>query len=389
MPNPAPASPPPLSYRDAGVDIDAGDALVERIKPFAKRTMRPEVLAGIGGFGALVELPKRFREPVLVSGTDGVGTKLKLAFALDRHDTIGIDLVAMSVNDILVQGAEPLFFLDYYVCERLDVAVAAEVIKGIAAGCEQAGCALIGGETAEHPDAFVPGEYDLAGFAVGVVEKAKAIDGTRIRAGDVLLGLASSGPHSNGFSLIRRILDVAKADLGQPFAGASGTRTLGEALLEPTRIYVKPVLALMREIDIKGMAHITGGGLLENTHRMFPADLAARLERARWPRPPIFDWLQRAGNVADAEMHRVFNCGIGMVIVVAAADAERRGRVACGGRRVRLPDRHRRAACRRRAGDGRGLAAGGRASQPPDCLLPWRFRASPSSSRVAARTSRP
>jgi phosphoribosylformylglycinamidine cyclo-ligase len=319
-----PDSKPPsgLSYRDAGVDIDAGDALVERIKPFAARTMRPEVLAGIGGFGALVELPKRYREPVLVSGTDGVGTKLKLAFALDRHDTIGIDLVAMSVNDILVQGAEPLFFLDYYVCERLDVGVAADVVKGIAAGCELAGCALIGGETAEHPGAFVPGEYDLAGFAVGVVEKSRAVDGTRIREGDALLGLASSGPHSNGFSLIRRILEVAGADLGAPVSGAAGTRALGDALLEPTRIYVKPLLAAMRTIDVKGMAHITGGGLLENVHRMFPATLAARLERDRWPRPPIFDWLQRAGNVADAEMHRVFNCGIGMVVVVAAADAE-------------------------------------------------------------------
>ena len=314
---------PSLSYRDAGVDIDAGDALVERIKPFARRTMRPEVLAGIGGFGALVELPKRYKEPVLVSGTDGVGTKLKLAMAMNRHDTIGIDLVAMSVNDILVQGAEPLFFLDYYVCERLEVAIAADVIKGIAAGCEQAGCALIGGETAEHPGAFVPGEYDLAGFAVGVVEKSKAIDGRRIRAGDVLLGLASSGPHSNGFSLIRRILDVARADLGQGYPGAPAGRTLGDALLEPTRIYVKPVLALMERVDVKGMAHITGGGLLENTHRMFPDDCAAHLERERWPRPAIFDWLQRAGNVADSEMHRVFNCGVGMVVVVAAADAER------------------------------------------------------------------
>jgi len=303
--------------------MDAGDALVERIKPFAARTMRPEVLAGIGGFGALVELPKRYREPVLFSGTDGLGTKLKLAFALNRHGTIGIDLVAMSVNDILVQGAEPLFFLDYYVCERLDVGVAAEVVKGIAAGCELAGCALIGGETAEHPDAFIPGEYDLAGFAVGVVEKSKAIDGTRIREGDVLLGLASSGPHSNGFSLIRRILALAAADLAAPVAVAAGTRTLGEALLEPTRIYVKSMLAAMQKIDVKGMAHITGGGLVENTHRMFPDHLAARLERARWPRPPIFDWLQRTGNVADAEMHRVFNCGIGMVVVVAPAEAER------------------------------------------------------------------
>ena len=312
-----------LSYRDAGVDIDAGDALVERIKPYARRTLRPEVLAGIGGFGALVELPQRYREPVLVSGTDGVGTKLKLAFALARHDTIGIDLVAMSVNDILVQGAEPLFFLDYYVCERLDVDVAADVVKGIAAGCEQAGCALIGGETAEHPNAFPPGEYDLAGFAVGVVEKAKAIDGRRIAAGDVLLGLASSGPHSNGFSLIRRILEVSGADLRAPVPGVPAPRTLGDALLEPTRIYVKPVLALLREVDVKGMAHITGGGLVENTHRMFPDALGARIERGAWTRPGIFDWLQRAGGVADAEMHRVFNCGIGMILVVAPGHAAR------------------------------------------------------------------
>jgi phosphoribosylformylglycinamidine cyclo-ligase len=321
MTPPAPAPTPPLSYREAGVDIDAGDALVERIKPYAKQTMRPEVLTGIGGFGALVELPKRYREPVLVSGTDGVGTKLKLAFALGRHDTIGIDLVAMSVNDILVQGAEPLFFLDYYVCERLDVDVAAAVIKGIAAGCVQAGCALIGGETAEHPNAFVPGEYDLAGFAVGVVEKSKVIDGRRIAAGDVLLGLAASGAHSNGFSLIRRILDVSGADLAQPIPGGAGPGTLGDALLAPTRIYAKPLLALLRDVDVTGMAHITGGGLTENTHRMFPEHLAARLERASWPRLALFDWLQRAGNVAEDEMHRVFNCGIGMVVVVAAGDA--------------------------------------------------------------------
>jgi phosphoribosylformylglycinamidine cyclo-ligase len=318
-----PASARPLSYREAGVDIDAGDALVERIKPFAKRTLRPEVLAGIGGFGALVELPKRYREPVLVAGTDGVGTKLKLAFALGRHDTIGIDLVAMSVNDIVVQGAEPLFFLDYYVCERLDVSVAADVVKGIAAGCVQAGCALIGGETAEHPNAFPPGEYDLAGFAVGVVEKSKAIDGHRIAAGDVLIGLASSGPHSNGFSLIRRILEVSGADLRAPAPGMQGSHTLGDALLEPTRIYVRPVLSLLREVDVKGMAHITGGGLVENTHRMFPDGLGARIEHGAWTRPPIFDWLQRAGSVADAEMHRVFNCGIGMILVVAPADAAR------------------------------------------------------------------
>ena len=323
MSDPVPASPSSLSYRDAGVDIDAGDALVERIKPFAKRTMRPEILAGIGGFGALVELPKRYKEPVLVSGTDGVGTKLKLAMALNRHGTIGIDLVAMSVNDILVQGAEPLFFLDYFATGKLDVDTTVAVIGGIAKGCELAGCALIGGETAEHPGAFVPGEYDLAGFAVGVVEKSKVIDGSRIRAGDVLLGLASSGPHSNGFSLIRRILDVADADLGQSYTGAPAGRTLGDALIEPTRIYVRPVLALMQHIDVKGMAHITGGGLVENTHRMFPDDCAAHLERARWPRPAIFDWLQRAGNVTDAEMHRVFNCGVGMIVVVGAGDADR------------------------------------------------------------------
>ncbi|HEX3631149.1 MAG TPA: phosphoribosylformylglycinamidine cyclo-ligase [Casimicrobiaceae bacterium] len=314
---------PSLSYRDAGVDIEAGDRLVEAIKPFARRTLRPEVLAGIGGFGALIELPKRYREPVLVAGTDGVGTKLKLAFAMNKHDTIGIDLVAMSVNDILVQGAEPLFFLDYYVCETLDVAVASEVIRGIARGCELAGCALAGGETAEHPKAFVPGEYDLAGFAVGVVEKSRAIDGRAIAAGDVLLGLASSGPHSNGFSLIRGILERGNADLAQKIAGVTGERTLGETLLEPTRIYVKSVLALLAECEVKGMAHITGGGLSENTHRMFPDALAARIDARSWQRPPIFDWLQQQGNVAAGEMYRVFNCGIGFVLVVApdAADA--------------------------------------------------------------------
>jgi phosphoribosylformylglycinamidine cyclo-ligase len=314
---------PSLSYREAGVDIDAGDALVEAIKPYARRTSRPEVLAGIGGFGALIELPKRYREPVLVAGTDGVGTKLKLAFALGRHDTIGIDLVAMSVNDILVQGAEPLFFLDYYVCERLDVAVARDVIRGIAAGCEMAGCALIGGETAEHPGAFVPGEYDLAGFAVGVVEKSRAIDGRGIDEGDALIGLASSGPHSNGFSLVRKILEVSQADLERPVPGVTGSRTLGDALLEPTRIYVKPVLSLLGEIEVKGMAHITGGGLTENAHRMFPEGLAARIDSSRWTRPAIFDWLQREGNVAPAEMHRVFNCGIGLILVVRPSDAQR------------------------------------------------------------------
>jgi phosphoribosylformylglycinamidine cyclo-ligase len=317
------ANVPPLSYRDAGVDIDAGDALVERIKPFAKRTMRPEVLAGIGGFGALVEIGARFREPVLVAGTDGVGTKLKLAFELGSHDTVGIDLVAMSVNDILVQGAEPLFFLDYFACGKLDVDVAAAVVKGIAQGCEQAGCALIGGETAEMPGMYPPGEYDLAGFAVGVVEKSKIIDGRQIAPGDVVLGLGSSGPHSNGYSLVRRIVAATKADLGAPFAAGGEGRTLGATLLAPTRIYVRPLLALMRELPVKGMAHITGGGLVENVPRVLPEGVQARLDRTAWPRPPIFDWLQRHGNVEDAEMHRVFNCGIGMAIVVAAADAER------------------------------------------------------------------
>jgi phosphoribosylformylglycinamidine cyclo-ligase len=319
MPSAAPEV--PLSYRDAGVDIDAGDALVERIKPFARRTMRPEVLAGIGGFGGLVEIGKRFDEPVLVAGTDGVGTKLKLAFALGRHDTVGIDLVAMSVNDVLVQGAEPLFFLDYFATGRLDVDVAATVVQGIAAGCEQAGCALIGGETAEMPGMYVDGEYDLAGFAVGVVEKRRIIDGRAIAAGDVLIGLASSGPHSNGFSLIRRIVDVSGADLRAPFDG-DDPRTLGDALLAPTRIYVKPVLALAKRVAIKGMAHITGGGLLLNVPRMLDESLQARLERARWPRPPIFDWLQTQGRVTDDEMHRVFNCGIGMVLAIAAEGAQ-------------------------------------------------------------------
>jgi phosphoribosylformylglycinamidine cyclo-ligase len=312
----------PLTYRAAGVDIDAGDALVERIKPFARRTMRAEVLAGIGGFGGLVEIGKRFREPVLVAGTDGVGTKLKLAFALDRHDTVGVDLVAMSVNDILVQGAEPLFFLDYFACGRLNVDVAATVVQGIAAGCEQAGCALIGGETAEMPGMYAEGEYDLAGFAVGVVEKDRIIDGRTIEPGDALIGLASTGPHSNGFSLIRRILDVSGADLRAPYAPPRN-ETLGEALLAPTRIYVKPVLALLRAIPVKGMAHITGGGLVDNVPRMLADALQARIERTRWTRPPIFDWLQAAGHVDDAEMHRVLNCGIGLVIALAPGDAER------------------------------------------------------------------
>ncbi len=301
------------------MDIDAGDQLVENIKPFAKRTFRDGVLAGIGGFGALFELPKGYREPVLVSGTDGVGTKLKLAFHLNRHDTIGIDLVAMSVNDILVQGAEPLFFLDYFACGKLAVDTATQVVKGIAAGCEQAGCALIGGETAEMPGMYRAGEYDLAGFAVGVVEKSGIIDGAGIVAGDVVLGLASSGAHSNGYSLVRKIVETFGADLSSDFDG----RTLGEALLAPTRIYVRPVLAVMRAVHIKGLAHITGGGLVENVPRVLPSNVKAVLEKSAWPRPKLFEWLQRNGNVAEAEMHRVFNCGIGMVAIVAAENAGR------------------------------------------------------------------
>ena len=308
----------PTTYRDAGVDIDAGDALVEAIKPFAKKTMRPEVLAGIGGFGALAEIPKKYREPVLVSGTDGVGTKLKLAFQLERHDTVGIDLVAMSVNDVLTQGAEPLFFLDYFACGKLEVAVATEVVKGIARGCELAGCALIGGETAEMPGMYAHGEYDLAGFAVGVVEKREIIDGRDIAAGDIVLGLASSGAHSNGYSLVRRILERSKPDLRADFHG----RPLGDALLEPTRIYVKPVLALIGKVRVKGLAHITGGGLVENLPRVLPEKLKAVIERSSWALPPLFQWLQREGRVADEEMLRVFNCGIGMVVVVAAEHAD-------------------------------------------------------------------
>jgi phosphoribosylformylglycinamidine cyclo-ligase len=308
-----------LSYRSAGVDIDAGDALVEAIKPFAKRTMRKEVLGGIGGFGALFEISKKFREPVLVSGTDGVGTKLKLAFQLKRHDTVGIDLVAMSVNDILVQGAEPLFFLDYFACGKLDVPAATDVVKGIARGCELAGCALIGGETAEMPGMYPDGEYDLAGFAVGAVEKSEIIDGKSIGAGDVVIGLASSGAHSNGYSLVRKIIERAKPDLNADFHG----RKLADVLMEPTRIYVKPLLALMASMQVKGLAHITGGGLVENVPRVLPEAVTAVLEKSAWPRPPLFDWLQREGGVADAEMHRVFNCGIGMVIVVSADLADK------------------------------------------------------------------
>jgi phosphoribosylformylglycinamidine cyclo-ligase len=308
-----------LSYRDAGVDIDAGEQLVENIKPLARGTAREGVLAGVGGFGALFELPKRYRQPVLVTGTDGVGTKLKLASEIGKHDTIGIDLVAMSVNDILVQGAEPLFFLDYFSCGKLDVKVATDVVSGIARGCQLANCALIGGETAEMPGMYAEGDYDLAGFAVGAVEKTEVIDGASIRPGNVVLGLASSGPHSNGYSLIRRIIDRTGSDL----SSTHGDQTLGQLLLEPTRIYVRAVLAAMKEATINGMAHITGGGLLDNVPRVLPADVVAELHSDTWPRPPIFDWLQKGGNVATAEMLQVFNCGIGMVLIAAEEQVDR------------------------------------------------------------------
>ncbi|MGX9221463.1 phosphoribosylformylglycinamidine cyclo-ligase [Massilia varians] len=307
-----------LSYRDAGVDIDAGDALVEAIKPFAKRTMREGVLGGIGGFGGLFEISKKYKEPVLVSGTDGVGTKLKLAFELNRHDTVGIDLVAMSVNDILVQGAEPLFFLDYFACGKLDVATATAVVKGIAEGCEQSGCALLGGETAEMPGMYPDGEYDLAGFAVGAVEKSQIIDGSKIVPGDVVLGLASSGIHSNGYSLVRKIISVANPDLEADFHG----RKLADVLMAPTRLYVKPLLALMGSMEVKGLVHITGGGLVENIPRVLAENLTAVLDAKAWEMPPLFKWLQQHGGVADAEMHRVFNCGIGMTVIVSKENAD-------------------------------------------------------------------
>ena len=308
-----------LSYRDAGVDIDAGNNLVERIKPIVKQTFRPGVMTGLGGFGALFELPiGRYREPILVSGTDGVGTKLKLALQLGKHDTIGIDLVAMCVNDIVVTGAEPLFFLDYYATGHLDVDVATQVVSGIAKGCQLAGAALTGGETAEMPGMYASGDYDLAGFAVGIVEKSRIIEPGKVKAGDVLLGLASSGPHSNGYSLIRKILELSGADLNQPMHGV----TLGEALLAPTRIYVKPLLALHQSIDIHALAHITGGGLLENLPRVLPQGTRALIELESWERPPLFQWLQEQGNIADSEMLRTFNCGVGMIACVAAADAE-------------------------------------------------------------------
>jgi phosphoribosylformylglycinamidine cyclo-ligase len=309
--------PTPLSYKDAGVDIDAGDALVDRIKPLAKKTMREGVLAGIGGFGALFEVPKRYKEPVLVSGTDGVGTKLKLAFEWNMHDTVGIDLVAMSVNDVLVQGAEPLFFLDYFACGKLDVDTAAAVVGGIARGCELSGCALIGGETAEMPGMYPAGEYDLAGFAVGAVEKSKILTGRDVKPGDVVLGLASAGVHSNGFSLVRKVIERAGDQLpasldGQPF------RT---AVMAPTRLYVKPVLSALAKHPIKALAHITGGGLLENIPRVLPEGTAAHLKEGSWPQSELFAWLQKVAGIDDLEMNRTFNNGIGMVVVIDAAEA--------------------------------------------------------------------
>ena len=311
-------SPTPLSYKDAGVDIDAGDALVDRIKPLAKKTMREGVLAGIGGFGALFEVPKRYKEPVLVSGTDGVGTKLRLAFEWNMHDTVGIDLVAMSVNDVLVQGAEPLFFLDYFACGKLDVDTAAAVVGGIARGCELSGCALIGGETAEMPGMYPPGEYDLAGFAVGAVEKSKILTGQDVASGDVVLGLASSGVHSNGFSLVRKVIERAGDDLPETLDGAA----FRSAVMEPTRLYVKPVLEALAAHPIKALAHITGGGLLENIPRVLPEGTAAHLVKGSWPRTELFAWLQQVAGIDDLEMNRTFNNGIGMVVVIDAAEAD-------------------------------------------------------------------
>jgi len=310
--------PPGITYRDAGVDIDAGDELVERIKPLVRRAQRREVLAGIGGFGALVELPAGYKRTVLVAGTDGVGTKLRLAIDTGRHDTIGIDLVAMCANDVVVQGAEPLFFLDYYATGKLRVPIAEAVVRGIVEGCVQAGCALVGGETAEMPGMYHGEDYDLAGFCVGVVEKEAILDGARVAAGDALIGLSSSGPHSNGYSLIRKLVAHAGANATTTLAG----RALFDRLLTPTRIYVKPLLALLRDLPVHALAHITGGGLSDNIPRVLPAGLEAVLERASWSADPVFDWLQHAGHIEPAEMYRTFNCGIGMVVVVPAERAE-------------------------------------------------------------------
>ncbi len=316
-PNTAPGGGPPLSYRDAGVDIDAGEALVRRIRETSRRTRRPEVLSELGGFGALCGIPAGYREPVLASATDGVGTKLKLAAAMNRHDTVGIDLVAMCVNDLIVCGAEPLFFLDYYAAGRLDVDAAAEVVAGIGAGCEMAGCALVGGETAEMPGVYRDGDYDLAGFAVGVVEKSRILDRARAAPGDALIGLASSGPHSNGYSLIRRIIEREGAALDAPF----GDGTLGGTLLEPTRIYVDALRALAAAAEPTAVAHITGGGIVENLPRALPENCRAVLKADSWPCPPVFAWIQERGGISDAEMHRTFNCGLGMIAAVPAARA--------------------------------------------------------------------
>ncbi len=311
--------PASLSYRDAGVNIDAGNQLVERIKPIARATRRPGVLDGIGGFGALFEIPTdRYRQPVLVSGTDGVGTKLKLAMTIGKHDTIGIDLVAMCVNDLIVAGAEPLYFLDYYATGKLSLDLAEAVISGIGEGCQRAGCALVGGETAEMPGMYDGDDYDLAGFCVGVVEKSKILDGSRVASGDVLIGLAASGPHSNGYSLIRKIIEVSGADLNADFHG----KPLGETLLEPTRIYVKALLALLAQVDVHALAHITGGGLLENLPRVMPTGTHAVIDADSWQRPAVFGWLQKQGKVADDEMYRTFNCGVGMVLCVHEANVE-------------------------------------------------------------------
>jgi phosphoribosylformylglycinamidine cyclo-ligase len=312
-----------LSYKGAGVDIDAGEELVKNIKPLAAKTKRDGLVGGIGGFGALFEIPKHFKQPILVTGTDGVGTKLRLALEIERHNTIGIDLVAMSVNDILVQGAEPLFFLDYFSCGKLDVERATEVVSGIAKGCELSGCALIGGETAEMPGMYAGEEYDLAGFAVGAVEKTKIITGEHISTGDALLGLGSSGAHSNGYSLIRKILTKSNAKLDQKLAD----RTLGDLLIEPTRIYVDSILNALKTEQIKGLAHITGGGIIENIPRILPEHLAAEVDLKSWPRSELFQWLQAKGNVDDEEMLRVFNCGIGMVVVCAAEQSQALGQI--------------------------------------------------------------
>ena len=313
-------SKPSLSYKDAGVDINAGNELVERIKPHVKRTTRPEVIGGLGGFGALCALPGKYKEPILVSGTDGVGTKLRLAIDLKKHDTIGIDLVAMCVNDLVVQGAEPLFFLDYYATGKLEVDVASDVVKGIAEGCVQSGCALVGGETAEMPGMYHAGDYDLAGFCVGVVEKSKIIDGSKVQAGDALIALGSSGPHSNGYSLIRKVIDVAGVN---PATEQLVGKALGDQLLAPTRIYVKSVLELIEKVDVHAIAHLTGGGFWENIPRVLPDNTKAVIDEKSWEWQPVFKWLQEKGNIDNYEMYRTFNCGVGMVIALPQADVEK------------------------------------------------------------------